>query len=66
MSRSFEGRLAKIEAHQVAGTPCFVVLPADADEHGEEHLKRVEAESMCGREVRAGQQVVFIVTGVTR
>jgi hypothetical protein len=67
MTRSLEGRLAKIEAASAGSSSHFVVLPHDAAEHGEEHFERVKAEAFRDYRSRTGRRVGFaIITGVPR
>ncbi|TPG49562.1 hypothetical protein EAH89_21380 [Roseomonas nepalensis] len=54
-------RIAKIEA-QRAGPAAFVVLlPADAYDHGTEHLERVTAEAIREHRARTGYQGAVLI-----
>jgi hypothetical protein len=67
MSRSLEGRLAKIEAASTGPSSHFVVLPHDAAEHGEEHFVRMKADALRDYRSRTGRRASFaIITGVPR
>jgi hypothetical protein len=67
MSRSLEGRLAKIEAAKAGPSSHFVVLPHDAAEHGEEHFAQVKAEAFRDYRSRTCRRAGFaIITGVPR
>lgn len=54
MSNKLASRIAKIERHKAGPAAFVVLLPADAYDHGAEHLERVTAEASREHQARTG------------
>jgi hypothetical protein len=54
MKSRLSDRLRKVEMYRAAPTAYFVELPADAWDHGDEHMERVTAEAICEHRARTG------------